>query len=68
MPRLGGDELLLEIDRDRDLRGLAVLVITGATEELDTAGRPVLHKPFGGSLLRTYVQELLSEPRRDGAS
>jgi len=59
LPGIGGEELIGEIDRDPGLRGLPVLIVTGATEDNECAGRPVLHKPFSGALLRTYVGEVL---------
>jgi len=65
MPRLGGESLILEIERDPALRGLPVLVITGITDDVECAGRPVLHKPFGAALLRTYVSEILGQ-REEG--
>jgi len=64
LPGIGGEALIGEIDRDPGLRGLPVLVVTGATEEAECAGRPVLHKPFGGALLRTYVGEVLKHHRK----
>jgi len=63
MPGVDGLTLAREIAADAELASLSVLLVTGESVEIDDAGPPVLHKPFNGSLLRAYVEEIL---RADG--
>jgi len=59
MPRLDGHELARRIGQDPALAALPVLLVTGDSGEAERSQRPVLRKPFSGSLLRAYVEELL---------
>jgi len=61
MPGIDGLALLRVIEEDPGLAALSVLFVTGESDEAGHAGRPVLRKPFNGSLLRTYVEEILRE-------
>jgi sigma-B regulation protein RsbU (phosphoserine phosphatase) len=69
MPELDGMGVLLEIRNDPDLRGLPVIVISGA-EQVDAAVRCIeagaedyLPKPFNPTLLRARVTTSLEKKR-----
>lgn len=61
MPGIGGLELIRRIEGDPGLAGTLILLVTGESGETDLPARPVLRKPFNGSLLRVYVEEILRE-------
>lgn len=61
MPQVGGVELLAELHADPDLNAIPLLFVTGESELTEASGHTVLRKPFSGSLLRIYVEELLRQ-------
>jgi len=66
MPGLSGLQLVRQLDEDPELSDLPVLLVTGAGEDVEQSGRTVLRKPFSGSLLRVYVEELINQDRGRG--
>jgi two-component system chemotaxis response regulator CheY len=60
MPEVDGLELVARLEADPVYSALPVLLVTGEWDEVgQRKGRPVLRKPFNGSLLRLYVREIL---------
>lgn len=64
MPRMGGDALIAEVERDALLAGLPIVVMTGALERERPAGAlAILHKPFSPDELIGFLGRVLADLR-----
>ena len=63
MPGTSGWDVLAFLENHPSLAGVPVVVLTSYGDAERPTGRPVIHKPVDGELLRHLVGELLAQAR-----